>query len=460
MHKHRWTVLVLLFITSIGHYICVQLPSSLETYFLKKEYGLNHTQTTTFFSIVFIPSIVFTVICGVLADRYGFARCCLYFYIITSIGQFIVLLGCWFKYYPLMLIGRIIYGSCSEGYQVAATSIITKYFKNAEIFVAMSLQITIGRIAASMTYWITPILMKQLTNSFNSHVSITIIMTIGFICMVIGILAAFLIFRTDNKPITNEISENMDIQIHNNNLPSDTIASSDSDIIKSQNTMDCEYESNECYNIYIFQGLNEFGLTYWILSVLIIPFNYIVTWGFSALGPKYLETRFDLDKHDSGYYIAIVSLLPAVLGPFIAYIVDLKGKRANWLLFGSIVLLFAHISFYVADANCGDNMQYFVPIMLVSIGYSITPSIVWSCFGFIVNNKFLGQAIGIAAGLLSAGMAITPIIIGKLVDLNLQSMQHKYQIAEIIWIICSIIALFSTICLILVDRKNKGGFSD
>eukprot|EP01084_Bolivina_argentea_P170764 295899_1 len=81
-----------------------------------------------------------------------------------------------------MIIGRICYGIFSKGYQVSTRSLITKYFQNAELFLAMSLTICTGRLATSLAYWIFPLLMSRLRHQMNLNTSqsITVIMMLGF----------------------------------------------------------------------------------------------------------------------------------------------------------------------------------------------------------------------------------------------------------------------------------------
>ena len=127
-NKYRWKIAILTFISSIGHYICVQLPSALVTYFHSDEFQFTQSQSATFFSITFIPGIAMAIVAGVVADRYGVARTRFYFFVCMTISQLLTAIGCWFKNYPFMLFARLLYGSSCEGFQVASGLILRLKF--------------------------------------------------------------------------------------------------------------------------------------------------------------------------------------------------------------------------------------------------------------------------------------------------------------------------------------------
>ena len=78
---------------------------------------------------------------------------------------------------------------------------------------------------------------------------------------------------------------------------------------------------------------------------------YLITMGWLVGAPQYLSTRFGFDDQNAGNYAALISILPAFLSPFIAHIVDVKGKRAYWLIAGSRLLLIGHILFAVVSVK-------------------------------------------------------------------------------------------------------------
>ena len=70
------------------------------------------------------------------------------------------------------------------------------------------------------------------------------------------------------------------------------------------------------------------------MAVLVIPVMYLVTMGWLVGAPQYLSTRFKFGDQKAGNYAALISVLPAFLSPVLAHFVDLKGKRAYWLIIG------------------------------------------------------------------------------------------------------------------------------
>ena len=416
----RWQVFTLMIVTTIGHYICIALPPSLEKYFHSDDYGLSHTQTSTFSSITMFPAIICAMLGGALSDKFGIAKCRFYFIVMATIGQLVVTLSCWLRSYPLMITGRILYGTFSEGYQVSSGALVVKYFKNAELFLSMAALTSVGRIATSFTYWSTPKLMNSFVASTTIPQSITIIMCLSIICMIVGCICALIVWMMDHKTMKKSL---------------ETEQSGDS--VNDHGVFVCKH----------------FGFSYWILVLFVIPFTYAVTWGWSYLAPKYLQSRFGLSDSKAGNIMSIVPLVPAFLGPLIAYLVDCKGMREPWMLVGAFALVIAHFGFYFVKQN-----GYLVFIIILSIGFSIAPAIVWSSFGLIVDVKYMGAAMGVAGSINAVGLFAVPVIAGKLVDMAGDDVVEykKYQSAEMLWISCSMVALLSTIvwCYWLTKMKK------
>ena len=424
-NPHRWLIVFLVVLTSIGHYFCNQLPSSLEKFFQDKSstgYQYNKRQTATLYSITFYPAAISSIIGGLVCDKYGIARSRVYFYLIATIGQLVVSIGCLFRYYEIMLIGRFIYGITSEAYQVSCMALITKYFVNAELFFGWTCCVSIGRITTSTAYKISPILMVTFQSILNNdiHDSITGIMFAGSIVMIIGVVASIVVLVIDNSYYNDNPKES-------NKEPS-----SSKSIVYDQ----------------VFAGLTEFSSTYWILVLLVIPSMYLVTKGWLVLAPQYLSTRFGFDAQKAGDYAATVALLPALFGPIFAYFVDLKGNRAYWLISAGVILTIGQIMFCIASTTELCKISTFI----LSIGYSIPPSVVWPCIRFVVEKQeYIGKAVGIGVGMVALGLAIIPPFIGCLVDLD----DGYYENAEIVWISIVSLGLFSTIWLAFNDNNHN-----
>lgn len=422
-NPHRWLIVGLVVLTSIGHYFCNQLPSSLEKFFQDKSdtgYQYNKRQTATLYSITFYPAAISSIIGGLVCDKYGIARSRVYFYLISTIGQFIVTIGCLFRYYEIMLIGRFIYGITSEAYQVSCMALISKYFINAEIFVGWTCCVSIGRITTSIAYKLSPILMDlfQVILNDNIHDSITGIMFSGSMVMIIGVIASIVVLVIDTNYYSDEPKK-----LDHETFTSETVVSHG-----------------------LFAGLKEFSSTYWILVLLVIPTMYLVTKGWLVLAPQYLSTKFDFDAHQAGDYAATIAILPAFFGPLFAYFVDLKGNRAYWLISAGLILSIGQIMFCIASTT----ELCIVSTLILSIGYSIPPSVVWPCIRFVVEEQqYIGKAVGIGVGMVSLGLAIIPPFVGWLVDLN----DGWYDNAEIVWISVISLGFFSSIWL-AVDDKN------
>ena len=180
-NPNRCIVLILCIITTIAYHYCMALPSPLESYFYESDvFNLDHTQYQLFYTSFNLPAIIVTLIGGVLCDKYGISFCRLIFVFISCIGQSLIVFGCWYKLFSLMIIGRVFYGIGSNCYGLSTNALLTNYFLNAESFFSLAIHIAFGKITISLTYWIIPIIMdKQLNKGINVLFLITFFMLSG-----------------------------------------------------------------------------------------------------------------------------------------------------------------------------------------------------------------------------------------------------------------------------------------
>ena len=110
--KMRWLVLLLACLMLIGSYYCYDLPASVKTQ-IETHMGYSEEYETYFnllYTLYAIPNIILPFCGGSFVDKLGVRMCLLIFASLVGIGQVIVSFGLSIKSWPVMFVGRFIFG--------------------------------------------------------------------------------------------------------------------------------------------------------------------------------------------------------------------------------------------------------------------------------------------------------------------------------------------------------------
>lgn len=107
-HLHRFLSCVMM----IGNYYCYDNPAALKTQI--DDYMGNPGDYETMFSLLYtvysIPNVILPFFGGYFVDKLGTRICLIAFTLFITCGQVVFAIGLQAKSWPLMFLGRVIYG--------------------------------------------------------------------------------------------------------------------------------------------------------------------------------------------------------------------------------------------------------------------------------------------------------------------------------------------------------------
>ena len=89
------------------------IPSMLETQ-LVKQFGISISYYSLLYTLYSLPNAVLPLFGGYFIDNFGSEAMLLVTCSVTVLGQWIVFLGICLEHFPLMLLGRFVFGSGAE----------------------------------------------------------------------------------------------------------------------------------------------------------------------------------------------------------------------------------------------------------------------------------------------------------------------------------------------------------
>jgi MFS family permease len=164
----RWVILFFNCIMMMGEYYSNDIPAALhnqmDEYFGKP--GDFENMFALLFTVYAAPSVVLPFFGGYFTDTFGGPMCLIVFTTLITIGQTVFAVGLSLKSWPLMYLGRGIFGMGGPNMCVASSAILSTYFQGKELAFALGLNLSISRLGSVMNNMVTPVLADKIDIQF------------------------------------------------------------------------------------------------------------------------------------------------------------------------------------------------------------------------------------------------------------------------------------------------------
>ncbi|KAJ3048436.1 hypothetical protein HK102_012687, partial [Quaeritorhiza haematococci] len=125
---------------------------------LDSDYDLYQWQINSLYSAYSFPNIFMPLVGGILVDRLGGPTMLLIFAATVGLGQAVFSLGVSYRVFPIMALGRGIFGMGGEALEVSQSRITADWFADKCMSFAYSLNLSFARVAtvvnANLSPWI------------------------------------------------------------------------------------------------------------------------------------------------------------------------------------------------------------------------------------------------------------------------------------------------------------------
>lgn len=387
----RWGILFLVAFVQAANYYFYDAISPLKRD-LEENFNFTNTDFGLFVSAYSIPNI-FLLMCiwgGIILDKLGIRRTGFMFIFLMTGGAIITAYGAsnyyssggfgyhlmdsfWTGYSPelkMMLLGRFFFGLGAETSIVVVSKIIVKWFKGKELAMAFGFKIGIARAGSWAAFYFSPIIAS---NSSSWNVAIWF----AAMLLVIGLLA-FLVYTMFDK--------RLDQQIEKISLLGDDEVFHMSDLVK--------LITNRSF-IYV--------------TLLCMTF-YSAVFPFQSFSPDFFLNKFGFTQEMSGKIASLLSVGTTLFTPLVGLFVDKRGKSATLMIFGSLLIVFVHLSFALTMIS-----PIFLMIVL-GIAFSLVPAAMWPSVAKIVDERRIGSAYGTMFAIQNLGLWMFPLLIGIILD--------------------------------------------
>ncbi|MBP8976469.1 MAG: MFS transporter [Bacteroidetes bacterium] len=399
---YRWSVLVVISLAMFGNYYIYDAISPLADV-LVRQLGFTDSDIGLLQGIYSVPNIFMVLIGGFIIDRLGtristllFAALCLIGAIITASSGVLA----------VMATGRLIFGLGAESLIVAVTTAIAKWFKGKELSFAFGINLTIARLG-SFAALNSPSWASRAYEHWQNPLLITIIF--GVICVVAAVMYWILEVRAERKFTLGEAGNTDKV---------------------------------------VFSDIFKFGKSYWLIVGLCVTF-YSAIFPFQTFAVKFFMDAHGTSRELGGFLSSMLTLFAMVATPLFGLLVDKVGKRALFMMFGSLLI----IPVYLIMAYT--HISLYIPMAMMGIAFSLIPGVMWPSVSYLVDQSKLGTAYGLMTLVQNIGLAGFNFLIGWANDYGNASACNPKGYALGMWIF-STLGFIGFLFAFLLRKRETG----
>ena len=399
---YRWMVLIVISLAMFGNYYvydCIAPIADL----LSKQLGFSDSNIGLLQAIYSIPNVFMVLIGGYIVDRIGTRKGIFIFGTLCLVGAVVTALS---GRLAVMATGRLIFGMGAESLIVAVTTATAKWFRGKELSFAFGINLMIARLGS----WLaqnSPTWARFAYSSWRSPLLISV--GFGTFCVTSAIAYWAMEVYAEKR-----------------------------------------YELGHAGSTdkVVFSDVYKFGVSYWYIVALCIVF-YSAIFPFETFAIKFFMEAHGTSRELGGFLVSILTAFTMFGTPAFGLFADKIGKRALLMMLGSLLLIpvylmmgYTHVSLYV-------------PMAMMGIAFSLIPAVMWPSVAYIVDQSKLGTAYGLMTMIQNIGLAGFNLLIGWANDHGYASAQNPAGYRMGMWIF-SILGFLGVLFALLLRQRELG----
>jgi MFS family permease len=398
----RWLVLIVISVGMFGNYYVYDSIAPIAD-MLKSSLAFSDEDIGSLYSVYSIAAVIVLLIGGVIIDRYGTVKSTIGFGAICTAAAIVNAVT---TDLHVMLVARFFLGVGSEPLIVAVTTALAKWFKGRELSFAFGINLMIARLGSVAADW-SPTWARFAYDSWQGP--LVVAAALGALCT-IGPLGYGLMEAHARKHYSLAKA-----------APTDKLT---------------------------FQGMFRFGASFWFVVALCVTF-YSAIFPFRSFAIKFFQESWQMSRQSAGQVNSILPFAAMFATPLFGLLVDKIGRRTHLMVLGSFLLMPVYLLLAYHLLPLG------VPIAMMGVAFSLIPAVMWPSVAYIVEEKRLGTAYALMTLVQQIGVAGMNWLIGRANDAGGASAGNPGGYVTGMWIF-SVLGLLALVFAILLRRNEAG----
>jgi MFS family permease len=399
---YRWLVLLVISLAMFGNYYVYDSISPLADV-LKAQLGFSDANIGLLNAIYSIPNVFMVLIGGLIIDRVGTKKALFVFAFLCLIGSVITASH---GSLTVMATGRLVFGLGAESMIVAVNSVIARWFWGKELSFAFGLNLTLARLG-SFAALNSPWWAKHLYGHWQGPLFVAA--GAGIICSLGAALYWILEANADKKYKLGQAGATDKVDL---------------------------------------RKFPRFSASYWFIVILCVTF-YSGIFPFQTFAVKFFEEAHGVSREAGGFLSSMLTLFAMFCTPLFGLLVDKVGRRAQFMMFGSALL----VPVYLMMAYT--HITLYAPMAMMGVAFSLIPAVMWPSVAYVVDSNRLGTAYGLMTMIQNIGLAAFNRAIGAANDFAGASAANPGGYALGMWIFSSL-GFIGLVFSYLLRRRETG----
>lgn len=398
----RWAVLVVVSVAMFGNYYPYDAIGPVAD-LLSRDLGFSDEQIGSLYSVYSIAAVLVLLAGGYVIDRYGTKRSIFAFAVICLAAAAITASS---PDVRVMLAGRFLLGVGAEPLIVAVTTALAKWFKGKELSFAFGINLTIARLG-SVAADNSPTWARPLYDGWQAPLVLAAAM--ATLCVAGAAAYWYLEDRAGRRYHLGD---------------------------------------QETTEKLVLSDLYQFDRSYWYIVGLCVVF-YSAIFPFRAFAILYFIEAHGATREYAGFLNSLLPLSAMVATPLFGLMVDRVGRRSLLMTGASIALVPAFLLMGYS------GVSLLVPVALLGVAFSLIPAVMWPAVAYIVEQRRLGSAYALMTLCQQIGVAGVPWLIGRANDTFGAGPQNPDGYAGMLWIL-TVLASLGLLFAFLLWRAERG----
>jgi MFS family permease len=362
-----WAMLTLVSLAMFGNYYVYDSIAPVAD-LLQRQLGFSDSELGALNAIYSAPNIVMVLIGGVIVDRFGAGRSTFWFALICLLGAALTAAA---PNFPVMAMGRLLFGLGAESMTVAVIAALGLWFGGSRLAFAFGLNVSISRAGSFAADYSPTIAAPLYAQGWQPP------LVLAAALAATSLVCAWFYWRLEAQA-----------QQHHALIapkPSERFAWSD---------------------------LWRFDRSYWYLVAICVAFYCVIFPFRSTFAIKYFQHAYAMPLDAAGAMNGYVYLAALFATPAFGWMIDQVGRRALFLTVGALLLPASFLMLLLGSGSV------WMSTVLIGISFSLVPAALWPAVSRLVEPARYGTAYGLMTLLQNAGLTAANLLVGWLNDVS------------------------------------------
>jgi MFS family permease len=395
-------VLIIISLAMFGNYYVYDSIAPIAD-MLKSNLGFSDENIGSLYSVYSVAAVIVLIFGGIIIDRFGTTLSTVVFGSLCAVAAVINAVT---SDLHVMLVARFVLGLGAEPLIVAVTTALAKWFKGKELSFAFGVNLMIARLGSVAADW-SPTWAREAYSGWQGPLVVSAV--ISSLCVIGAVGYWFLEARASKRYELGEADE------------TDRL---------------------------VLKDLFRFDRSFWFIVALCVTF-YSAAFPFRSFSIKFFIEAHGYARDAAGSLNSVLPLAAMFVTPLFGLLVDKVGKRALFMVYGSFILMPVFLMMAYIDISLT------IPVAMMGIAFSLIPAVMWPSVAYIVDQRRLGTAYALMTLVQQVGVAGMNWLIGRTNDTFMASAANPAGYNPGMWIFTTL-GFFALLFAILLRKTETG----